>query len=115
MPKSSLSCRVPRNLWDPTFNDDNNGNPWIFNELGRSPITILGRLQAKINTEFPGMKIAITEYENGGWNPPSRAPSPRADNLGIFGSQGVYRSQLLASWAVRMLTFSPGSGRSRRL
>src|SRR3989475_388184 len=61
-----LIVQSPRNLWDPTFNDDNNGNPWVFNELGRSPINILGRLRAKINAEFPGMKIAITEYENGG-------------------------------------------------
>ena len=84
-----LIVQSPRNLWDPTFNDDNNGNPWIFNELGRSPITILGRLQAKINTEFPGMKIAITEYENGGWNHIAGTIA-QADNLGIFGSQGVF-------------------------
>src|SRR5712692_5107448 len=84
-----LIVQSPRNLWDPTFNDDNNGNPWIFNELGRSPINILGRLQAKINAEFPGMKIAITEYENGGWNHIAGTIA-QADNLGIFGSQGVF-------------------------
>ena len=84
-----LIVQSPRNLWDPTFNDDNNGNPWIFNELGRSPINILGRLQAKINAEFPGMKMAITEYENGGWNHIAGTIA-QADNLGIFGSQGVF-------------------------
>jgi hypothetical protein len=84
-----LIVQSPRNLWDPTFNDDNNGNPWIFNELGRSSINILGRLQAKINAEFPGMKIAITEYENGGWNHIAGTIA-QADNLGIFGSQGVF-------------------------
>src|SRR5216684_8279467 len=63
-----LIVQSPRNLWDPTFKDDNNSNPWIYNELGQTPINILGRLQSKINAEFPGMKISITEYENGGWN-----------------------------------------------
>src|SRR5260370_12289358 len=56
-----LIVQSPRNLWDPTFNDDNN-NPWIFNELGRTPINILGRLQAKIDAESPVMKIASTKY-----------------------------------------------------
>src|SRR6266850_2303544 len=84
-----LIVQSPRGLWDPTFNDDNNSSPWIFNELGRTPINILGRLQAKINAENPGMKIAITEYENGGWNHIAGAIA-QADNLGIFGAQGVF-------------------------
>jgi hypothetical protein len=84
-----LIVESPRDLWDPTFNDDNNSNPWIFNELGRAPINILGRLQAKINAENPGMKIAITEYENGGWNHIAGTIA-QADNLGIFGAQGVF-------------------------
>jgi fibronectin type 3 domain-containing protein len=84
-----LIVQSPRNLWDPTFNDGNNSNPWIFNELGGTPINILGRLQAKINVENPGMKIAITEYESGGWNHIAGTIA-QADNLGIFGSQGVF-------------------------
>jgi len=84
-----LIVQSPRDLWDPTFNDDNNSNPWIFNELGRTLINILGRLQAKINAENPGMKIAITEYENGGWNHIAGAIA-QADNLGTFGAQGVF-------------------------
>ena len=84
-----LIVQSPRNLWDPTFRDDNNSNPWIYNELGQAPINILGRLQAKINAEFPGMKVAVTEYENGGWNHIAGTIA-QADNLGIFGSQGVF-------------------------
>src|SRR2546425_12685879 len=84
-----LIVQSPRDLWDPTFHDDNNSNPWIYNELGQTPINILGRLQAKINAEFPGMKIAITEYENGGWNHIAGAIA-QADNLGTFGAQGVF-------------------------
>jgi hypothetical protein len=84
-----LIVQSPRNLWDPTFHDDNNSNPWIYNELGQTPINLLGRLQSKINAEFPGMKIAITEYENGGWNHIAGTIA-QADNLGIFGAQGVF-------------------------
>ena len=84
-----LIVQSPRNLSDPTFRDDGNSNPWIFNELGQTPINILGRLQAKINAEFSGMKVAITEYENGGWNHISGTIA-EADTLGIFGSQGVF-------------------------
>ena len=84
-----LIVQSPRNLSDPTFRDDGNSNPWIFNELGQTPINILGRLQAKINAEFSGMKLAITEYENGGWNHIAGTIA-EADTLGIFGSQGVF-------------------------
>src|SRR5437879_5917892 len=84
-----LIVQSPRNLSDPTFRDDGNSNPWIFNELGQTPINILGRLQAKINAEFSGMKVAITEYENGGWNHIAGTIA-EADTLGIFGSQGVF-------------------------
>src|SRR5262249_31490799 len=84
-----LIVQSPRDLWDPTFNDDNNSNPWIFNELGQKPINILGRLQAKINAEFPGMKIALTEYEHGGWNHIAGTIA-QADTLGVYGAQGVF-------------------------
>src|SRR5271168_1188380 len=84
-----LIVQSPRALWDPTFTDSTNSNPWIYQELGNSPINLLGRLQAKINAEFPGMKISMTEYENGGWNHIAGTIA-QADNLGIFGSQGVF-------------------------
>jgi len=84
-----LIVQSPRALWDPTFTDSTNSNPWIYQELGNTPINILGRLQAKINAEFPGMKISLTEYENGGWNHIAGTIA-QADNLGIFGTQGVF-------------------------
>jgi len=84
-----LIVQSPRALWDPTFTDSGNSNPWIYQELGNTPINVLGRLQAKINAENPGMKIAITEYENGGWNHIAGTIA-QADNLGIFGSQGLF-------------------------
>ena len=84
-----LIVQSPRALWDPTFTDSTNSNPWIYQELGNTPINLLGRLQAKINAENPGMKISITEYENGGWNHIAGTIA-QADNLGIFGSQGLF-------------------------
>jgi len=84
-----LIVQSPRALWDPTFTDSTNSNPWIYEELGNTPINLLGRLQAKINSEDPGMKISITEYENGGWNHIAGTIA-QADNLGIFGAQGLF-------------------------
>jgi fibronectin type 3 domain-containing protein len=84
-----LIVQSPRALWDPTFTDTGNSNPWIYQELGSTPINLLGRLETKINAENPGMKIAITEYENGGWNHIAGTIA-QADNLGIFGSQGLF-------------------------
>jgi fibronectin type 3 domain-containing protein len=85
-----LIVQSPRNLWDTTFNDTTtNSNPWIYEELGNSPIALLGRLQSKINSEFPSIKISISEYESGGWNHIAGTVA-QADNLGIFGAQGVF-------------------------
>lgn len=84
-----LIVQSPRALWDPTFTDSTNSNPWIYQELGSTPINLLGRLQAKINTENPGMKISITEYENGGTNHIAGTIA-QADDLGIFGSQNLF-------------------------
>jgi len=74
----------PRSLWDPTYTE----NSWIISVLG-GPINILGRLQAKIAANNPGMKLSITEYENGGFNHIAGTIA-QADNLGIFGAQGLY-------------------------
>ena len=74
----------PRSLWDPTFTE----NSWITGVLG-GPINILSRLQAKIAANNPGMKLSITEYENGGFNHIAGTIA-QADNLGIFGSMGLF-------------------------
>jgi fibronectin type 3 domain-containing protein len=84
-----LIVQSPRNLWDPTYTDAGNSNPWIYQELGSTPINILGRLQSKINAENPGMKLSVSEYESGGWNHIAGTIA-QADNLGIFGAQGLF-------------------------
>lgn len=79
----------PRSLWDPTYTE----NSWITQAVLGQPIKILPRLQSKIDAEFPGTKIAITEYENGGDNHIAGTIA-QADNLGIFGAQGVFAASL---------------------
>ncbi|HWZ81938.1 MAG TPA: glycoside hydrolase family 44 protein [Terriglobales bacterium] len=79
----------PRSLWDPTFTE----NSWITNDVLGGPIKLLPRLQAKIAAGFPGTKLSISEYENGGDNHIAGTIA-QADNLGIFGSQGVFAATL---------------------
>jgi fibronectin type 3 domain-containing protein len=83
-PQVQAIVQSPRSLWDPSFTE----NSWITGALG-GPINILGRLQAKIAANNPGMKISISEYENGGFNHIAGTIA-QADNLGVFGSQGLF-------------------------
>lgn len=79
----------PRSLWDTTFTE----NSWITTSVLGGPIYILGRLQSKIAAENPGMKISITEYNNGGGQHIAGTIA-QADNLGIFGAQGLFAASL---------------------
>lgn len=74
----------PRSLWDETYRESS----WVADALG-GPIYILGRVQAKVDAIWPGTKIAVSEYGNGGDNHIAGAIA-EADNLGIFASRGVY-------------------------
>jgi len=78
----------PRSLWDTTYTESS----WITGALG-GPIYILGRLQSRIAAEYPGMKLSITEYNNGGSQHIAGAIA-QADNLGIFGAQGLFAANL---------------------
>jgi len=85
-PQIQAIVQSPRSLWDSTFTETS----WITQSVtGGAPIQILNRLQAKIAAENPGMKISITEYENGGFNHIAGTIA-QADNLGIFGSMGLF-------------------------
>lgn len=88
-PQIQAIVQSPRSLWDPTFTE----NSWITNAVLHAPIQILTRLQTKIAAENPGMKISITEYENGGFNHIAGTIA-QADNLGIFGTEGVFAANL---------------------
>jgi fibronectin type 3 domain-containing protein len=79
----------PRSLWDTTYSE----NSWITKDVLGGPIYILGRLQSRIATENPGMKISITEYNNGG-SQHIAGTIAQADNLGIFGVQALFAASL---------------------
>ena len=79
----------PRSLWDTTYRE----NSWITDGVLGGPIYILGRLQSRIASENPGMKISITEYNNGGGSHIAGTIA-EADNLGIFGVRGVFAASL---------------------
>jgi Glycoside hydrolase family 44 len=78
----------PRSLWDTTYQE----NSWIVSTLD-GPIYILPRLQAKIAAENPGMKISITEYNNGGAQHIAGTIA-QADDLGVFGMQGLFAANM---------------------
>ena len=84
-----LVVQAPRNLWDPTFTDPGNSNPWVNQVLGNTPIQILPRLKAKIASEFPSMKLSISEYEAGAFNNIAGTVA-QADELGVFATEGLF-------------------------
>jgi hypothetical protein len=77
--------QAPRSLWDATYVEDS----WIAETLGKKPIALLPRLREQIAKNYPGTKLAITEYNYGGGKNVSGLLA-EADVLGIFGREGVF-------------------------
>ena len=82
--------QAPRLLWDPNYVEQS----WIADSLGRRPIHLIPRLFDKIARNYPGTKLAFTEYNYGGGADISGAIA-EADVLGIFGREGVFAA---AEW-----------------
>jgi len=78
--------QAPRSLFDPGFVETSWITQWTTNY---GPIQLLPRLQGKIAKDYPGTRLAITEYNHGAENHISGAVA-QADTLGIFGREGVY-------------------------
>jgi Glycoside hydrolase family 44 len=74
-----LRIRSTRSLYDPTYKDES----WIG-----EPVALIPRLKAWIAANYPGTKLAISEYRWGGENDASGGVA-LADVLGIFGREGV--------------------------
>jgi hypothetical protein len=74
----------PRSLWDKGYRE----RSWIADSLNQ-PIAILDRLQTRIAAENPGMKLALTEYNNGGGQHIAGTLA-QADNLGVFGARALF-------------------------
>jgi len=79
----------PRSLWDRTYAEKS----WIVDSVTRQPIDILHRLQERIDADNPGTRLAITEYNNGGGQHIAGTIA-QADNLGIFGAQGLFAGNM---------------------
>lgn len=77
--------QAPRSLWDPAYTETS----WITQWSTYGPIALLPRLAEKIATNYPGTKLAITEYNYGGGNHISGGLA-QADVLGVFGREGLF-------------------------
>ncbi|MEM7798880.1 MAG: glycoside hydrolase family 44 protein [Chloroflexota bacterium] len=76
-PTQELRLRSTRSLWDPTYVDES----WIG-----EPVRLIPRMQAWVDTEYPGTKLALTEYNFGALNHINGGLT-QADILGIFGRE----------------------------
>ena len=81
--------QAPRSLWDPTYTETS----WITQWSTLGPIQLLPRLRGKITQNYPGTKLAITEYNYGGGNHISGGIA-QADVLGILGRDGVFAANV---------------------
>jgi hypothetical protein len=79
----------PRSLWDKTYQEKS----WITNNVLGQPLALLDRLQARIDSENPGMKLALTEYDNGGGQHIAGTIA-QADNLGVFGAHALFAANM---------------------
>jgi len=80
-----LRNRSTRSLWDPNYVDQT----WI-----NSQVQLIPRMKGWVNTYYPGLKTAITEY-NWGAEAHINGATTQADILGIFGREGL---DMAARW-----------------
>ncbi|MCB0060922.1 MAG: glycoside hydrolase family 44 protein [Caldilineaceae bacterium] len=74
-----LRLRSTRSLWDPTYRDES----WIG-----EPVRLIPRMREWVDANYPGTKLALTEYNWGGLDHINGAVA-QADLLGIFGREGL--------------------------
>ncbi|MCZ7605847.1 MAG: glycoside hydrolase family 44 protein [Planctomycetota bacterium] len=86
---AAARVQAPRSLWDTTYTEDS----WVAQWGTSGPIYLLPRIQQKINSNYPGTKIAITEYYYGGGDHISGGIA-QADVLGIYGRERVFAANL---------------------
>ncbi len=81
-----LRNRSTRSLWDPNYVDET----WIGTQ-----VQLIPRMKSWVNSYYPGLKTAITEY-NWGAEGSINGATAQADILGIFGREGL---DMAARWA----------------
>lgn len=107
----ALRLRSTRSLWDTTYVDES----WIGKYY--PPIQLIPRFHGWVNKNYPGTKIAITEYNWGGLESINGALA-QADVLGIFGREqldlatlwGSPKSTEPGAYAFRMYRNYDGKG-----
>jgi hypothetical protein len=75
--------QAPRTLWDKNYKE----NSWIA-QYYSSYLPLIPKMQASIDTYYPGTKIGFTEYNYGGESHISGGIA-MADVMGIYGKYGV--------------------------
>ena len=80
----ALRLRSTRSLWDPTYVDES----WIANVQDGPYVDLVPRMRAWVANNYPGTKLAISEYNWGGLESINGALA-EADVLGIFGREGL--------------------------
>jgi hypothetical protein len=86
---AAARVQAPRSLWDPSYTEKS----WITLWSTRGPIRLLPRLREKIEKNYPGTRLALTEYYYGGGADISGGLA-QADAIGIFGREGVFAAAL---------------------
>lgn len=79
----ALRLRSTRSLWDPTYLDES----WI-SDTTDDPVQFIPRMKQWVADNYPGTRLAITEYNWGALDHINGALT-QADVLGIFGRQGL--------------------------
>ncbi|MEK8033320.1 glycoside hydrolase family 44 protein [Ideonella sp. DXS29W] len=105
---AALRLRSTRSLWDPTYTDES----WINDKVNLIP-----RMKTWVANNYPGTKLAITEYSWGALGHINGALA-QADVLGIFGREGLDLATLWsppkssdpAAFAFRMYRNVDGQG-----
>lgn len=108
----ALRLRSTKSLWDETYIDES----WIGTDVGEA-VYLIPRMQEWVDDNYPGTKLAITEYNWGGLEHINGALA-QADVLGIFGREGLDLATLWAgpadddpgAYAFRMYLNYDGAG-----
>ncbi len=79
----ALRLRSTRSLWDATYADES----WI-SDGNATAVQLIPRMKDWVNANYPGTKLAITEYNWGALDHINGALA-QADVLGIFGREGL--------------------------
>jgi hypothetical protein len=79
----ALRLRSTRTLWDPTYTDES----WV-SHITSDPVQFIPRGKQWVADNYPGTKLACTEYNWGALDHINGALA-QADVLGIFGREGL--------------------------